>query len=100
MPEHLHGHKEFSGNRPSLSILLPCLDAYRIGQLLCLYEHSTAVSGFIWNINSFDQWGVELGKTLAKKVRTQLQQARSGSEVKDFNHSTKRLLERYLGKSV
>ena len=70
-------HKEFPGNRPSTSILLPSLDARRLGQLLALYEHRTAVQGFIWGINSFDQWGVELGKVLAKKVRAQLQLSRS-----------------------
>ncbi len=52
----------FTGNRPSLSVLLPELNAYTVGQLLALYEHQVAVQGFVWNINSFDQWGVELGK--------------------------------------
>ncbi|KAI3761199.1 hypothetical protein L1987_51610 [Smallanthus sonchifolius] len=55
-------HKTFTGNRPSISLLLPSLDAYRIGQLLAIYEHRIAVEGFVWGINSFDQWGVELGK--------------------------------------
>jgi glucose-6-phosphate isomerase len=65
---HLVAHKVFPGNRPSSSLLLPRLDAYTTGQLLALYEHRTAVEGFVWNIASFDQWGVELGKVLAKKV--------------------------------
>jgi glucose-6-phosphate isomerase len=51
-----------AGNRPSLSILLPQLSAFSLGQLLSLYEHRVATSGFVWGINSFDQWGVELGK--------------------------------------
>ena len=50
------------GNRPSNVLLLQALDAYTIGQLLALYEHRTAVQGFVWGINSFDQMGVELGK--------------------------------------
>ena len=69
MPDHLITHKTFTGNRPSLSVLVPQLDAYSTGQLLALYEHRVAVQGFVWGINSFDQWGVELGKVLATKVR-------------------------------
>src|SRR2546423_1454043 len=68
-PESLLAHKEFPGNRPSTSLLFPILNAYTCGQLLSMYEHRAAVQGFIWNINSFDQWGVELGKILAVKVR-------------------------------
>uniref|UniRef100_A0A0D9VZM5 Glucose-6-phosphate isomerase n=1 Tax=Leersia perrieri TaxID=77586 RepID=A0A0D9VZM5_9ORYZ len=65
VPEHLIPHKTFQGNRPSLSLLLPSLSAYEIGQLLAIYEHRIAVQGFLWGINSFDQWGVELGKVSA-----------------------------------
>nr|CAC86122.1 cytosolic phosphoglucose isomerase [Clarkia modesta] len=96
--EHLIPHKTFTGNRPSLSILLPTLDAYRIGQLLAIYEHRVAVQGFVWGINSFDQWGVELGKSLATQVRKQLHASRvKGEPVEEgFNFSTKTLLTRYL----
>nr|P54243.1 RecName: Full=Glucose-6-phosphate isomerase, cytosolic; Short=GPI; AltName: Full=Phosphoglucose isomerase; Short=PGI; AltName: Full=Phosphohexose isomerase; Short=PHI [Oenothera sinuata var. hirsuta]CAA61577.1 glucose-6-phosphate isomerase [Oenothera sinuata var. hirsuta] len=95
--EHLIPHKTFTGNRPSVSILLPTLDAYRIGQLLAIYEHRVAVQGFIWGINSFDQWGVELGKSLATQVRKQLHASRvKGESVEGFNFSTKTLLTRYL----
>nr|CAB55566.1 cytosolic phosphoglucose isomerase [Clarkia gracilis subsp. gracilis] len=95
--EHLIPHKTFTGNRPSLSILLPTLDAYRIGQLLAIYEHRVAVQGFVWGINSFDQWGVELGKSLATQVRKQLHASRvKGEPVEGFNFSTKTLLTRYL----
>lgn len=59
----------FTGNRPSLSLLFPKLDAFSCGQLLAIYEHRTAVQGFVWGLNSFDQWGVELGKKLATKVK-------------------------------
>lgn len=71
----LIAHKQFAGNRPSTSILFNKLTPFTCGQLLALYEHRVAVQGFVWNINSFDQWGVELGKVLAVKVRGTLQQA-------------------------
>ncbi|KAL8143823.1 hypothetical protein V2J09_016855 [Rumex salicifolius] len=97
VPEPLIPHKTFTGNRPSLSILLPSLDAYRIGQLLAIYEHRVAVEGFIWGINSFDQWGVELGKSLAKQVREQLNASRTkGGSIKGFNFSTTHLMNKYL----
>ena len=56
------------GNRPSTTILLDRLDARALGALLALYEHKTFVEGVIWNINSFDQFGVELGKELATRI--------------------------------
>ncbi|XP_024027757.1 glucose-6-phosphate isomerase, cytosolic [Morus notabilis] len=97
VPQHLIPHKTFSGNRPSLSLLLPSLNAYNIGQLLAIYEHRVAVQGFIWGINSFDQWGVELGKSLATQVRKQLHASRTkGEPVQGFNCSTTTLLTRYL----
>ncbi|KAH7301988.1 hypothetical protein KP509_23G051400 [Ceratopteris richardii] len=97
VPEHLVPHKTFSGNRPSLSILLPNLSPYTIGQLLSIYEHRIAVQGFIWGINSFDQWGVELGKSLASHVRKQINATRTkGMPVSGFNYSTSTLLKHYL----
>jgi glucose-6-phosphate isomerase len=87
----------FDGNRPSSSILMTKLDAFAAGQLLALYEHRTAVQGFIWGINSFDQWGVELGKVLAKQVQAQLSASRKqAASVQGFNSSTSSLLEAYL----
>ncbi|KAI3726738.1 hypothetical protein L1987_66542 [Smallanthus sonchifolius] len=98
---HLVPHKTFTGNRPSVSLLLPSLDAYRIGQLLAIYEHRIAVEGFVWGINSFDQWGVELGKSLASQVRKQLHASRKkGESVEGFNFSTTKLLTRYLEASA
>ena len=61
-------HKVFAGNQPSTTLLLPRLDPYHLGLLLALYEHKVFVQGVIWGINSFDQWGVELGKQLASRV--------------------------------
>ena len=98
--ESLRPHKIFDGNRPSSSLLLTRLDAFAIGQLLAIYEHRTATQGFVWGINSFDQWGVELGKVLAKQVRAQLNASRrSAASVQGFNSSTSALLEAYLGGS-
>ncbi|KAF5468465.1 hypothetical protein F2P56_012614 [Juglans regia] len=101
VPPNLIPHKTFSGNRPSFSLLLPSLNAYNIGQLLAIYEHRIAVEGFIWGINSFDQWGVELGKSLATQVRKQINASRSkGEPVEGFNFSTTTLLSRYLEASA
>ena len=66
--EFLSKHKEFRGNRPTNMILLPEISPYYLGNLIALYEHKTFVQGIMWNIDSFDQWGVELGKQLAKSV--------------------------------
>ena len=103
VPEELVPHKTFSGNRPSLSLLLPTVSAYEVGQILALYEHKVAVQGFVWGINSFDQWGVELGKVLAGKVRATLsavrKDGRPGAEVlaaTGFNYSTTRMMQSYL----
>ena len=100
VPDNLIPHKTFTGNRPSTSILLPELNAYSTGQILALYEAMVAVKGFVWGINSFDQWGVELGKVLASKCRSKMNSARTQSrliETSDgFNFSTTRLLNRYL----
>jgi glucose-6-phosphate isomerase len=94
----------FEGNRPSLSLLADVLNARTLGQLLALYEHRTAVEGFLWGINSFDQWGVELGKKLAGEVRKALQSARGApggglpqAEVARFVPSTVALLQKYVG---
>jgi glucose-6-phosphate isomerase len=99
VPAHLWPHKEFPGNRPSLSLLFSRLDAYSLGQLLALYEHRTVVQGFIWGINSFDQWGVELGKVLAKRIRCELAKNRKGvmPSFEQFNSSTAALLRHYIG---
>ena len=97
VPDEIREHMVFSGNRPSLSLLMTRLDAFGVGQLLALYEHRTAVQGFLWGINSFDQFGVELGKALAKQVRAQLSASRkTGASVQGFNTSTSTLLEKYL----
>jgi glucose-6-phosphate isomerase len=66
--ERLLPHKVFSGNRPSNTILIDRLDPFTLGLLIALYEHKIFVQGAIWGVNSFDQWGVELGKQLARRI--------------------------------
>ncbi|MDR7051519.1 glucose-6-phosphate isomerase [Duganella sp. 3397] len=71
--EELVPHKTFPGNRPSNTILMDQLTPLTLGALIALYEHKTFVQGVIWDVNSFDQWGVELGKVLAKNIQAELQ---------------------------
>jgi glucose-6-phosphate isomerase len=70
--EELVPHKTFPGNRPSNTILMDQLTPGALGALIALYEHKTFVQGVIWDVNSFDQWGVELGKVLAKNIQSEL----------------------------
>merc|ERR1712166_846384 len=99
VPENLVAHKTFPGDRPSLSLLLPVCDARNLGQLLALYEHRTAVQGWVWGINSFDQWGVQLGKVLATSVGKYVQAARKGpADSSGLLGPTKDLLDIYLKK--
>jgi len=72
-------HKVFKGNRPTNSILLSELNPFTLGQLIAAYEHKIFVQGIIWDINSYDQWGVELGKQLAKKIEPEIQKGNTTS---------------------
>lgn len=91
-------HKTFTGNRPSIMLLLPECNAFYLGMLLSLYENRVATEGFVWGINSFDQWGVELGKVLAKDIRKVLHASRHGkqADVSRLCQPTQRLLKTYL----
>jgi len=89
--DRLAGHKTFPGNRPSTAIVLDRLAPEALGALLALYEHKTFVEGVIWDINSFDQWGVELGKVLAKAI---LADAATGTPSPMLDASTAALLKR------
>ncbi|MCC6736122.1 MAG: glucose-6-phosphate isomerase [Bauldia sp.] len=82
-------HKVFPGNRPSSTLLYPRLDPAMLGQLIALYEHRVFVEGVIWNINSFDQWGVELGKQLAAGLVGAVQ---TGDPPEERDGSTKALI--------
>ncbi|MCC0025266.1 MAG: glucose-6-phosphate isomerase [Hyphomicrobiaceae bacterium] len=84
-------HKVFRGNRPSNTLLYRTLDPHTLGMLIALYEHKVFVQGTIWNINSFDQWGVELGKQLAKAVLPAVQSGPDGTH----DSSTEGLLAQY-----
>ena len=86
VPENLWEHKLFLGDRPSLSLLfIGALDAFKCGQLLAIYEHRVAVEGFLYGINSFDQWGVELGKELAVSISPYLT---NSDDVSHFDAAT------------
>ena len=94
MPARLVPHRVFEGNRPTTTILADRLTPTTLGSLLALYEHSVFTQGVIWGIDSFDQWGVELGKALAQRIGAELQ----GNGPPDDAHdgSTTALMRRYL----
>ncbi|GGV46873.1 glucose-6-phosphate isomerase [Streptomyces spectabilis] len=92
VPEELVPHKTFRGNHPTTTVLARALTPSVLGQLIALYEHKVFVQGAIWNIDSFDQWGVELGKVLAKRVEPALTE---GADVPGLDPSTKALVAKY-----
>jgi glucose-6-phosphate isomerase len=92
VPEALAPHKVFEGNRPSNVILAEVLTPAVLGKLVALYEHTVFTQGAIWNIDSFDQWGVELGKVLATKILGEIEGA---ATVTGHDSSTNALVERY-----
>ncbi len=85
-------HRVFEGNKPTTSILFQQLTPRSLGRLIALYEHKIFVQGIVWNINSFDQWGVELGKQLASRIQAEL---RSGAEITSHDASTNGLIHHY-----
>jgi glucose-6-phosphate isomerase len=91
IPDWLAPHRVFEGNRPTNSIVLERLTPAALGKLVALYEHKIFVQGTIWQINSFDQWGVELGKVLAQRIIPELE----GTATNKHDSSTTRLIERY-----
>ncbi|MFJ4962015.1 glucose-6-phosphate isomerase [Streptomyces sp. NPDC088729] len=94
VPEELVPHKTFRGNHPTTTILADRLTPSVLGQLIALYEHKVFVQGAIWNIDSFDQWGVELGKVLAKKIEPVLTEGVGGEQL---DSSTAALVSAYRG---
>ena len=92
-PDSLVPHRTFPGNRPSNTILADRLTPETLGKLVALYEHSVFTQGVIWDVDSFDQWGVELGKVLAQRIIPELE---SSAEPKlDHDSSTNTLIRRY-----
>jgi len=92
-PAELVPHRVFEGNRPSNTLLAERLTPHALGALVALYEHSVFVQGVVWNIDSFDQWGVELGKVLAQRVSPELRSKRE--PVLAHDSSTNALIRRY-----
>jgi glucose-6-phosphate isomerase len=92
-PDWLAPHRTFSGNRPSTTIFAERLDPRTLGSLVALYEHSVFTQGVIWQIDSFDQWGVELGKVLAQRIIPELESDREPALTHDG--STNALIRRY-----
>ncbi len=95
-------HRTFEGNRPTSTILLDALTPSTLGQLVALYEHKVFTQGVIWGINSFDQWGVELGKVLARKIAGELRaespdEDEAGDGTLDHDSSTNALIRYYRG---
>jgi len=90
--EKLAPFKEFEGNRPTNSILVKKITPHTLGSLIAMYEHKIFVQGIIWNIYSFDQWGVELGKQLAGKILPEL---RTDGKVSSHDSSTNGLINQY-----
>jgi glucose-6-phosphate isomerase len=93
MPDWLVPHRVFEGNRPSNTILAERLTPEILGTLIALYEHSVFTQGTIWNIDSFDQWGVELGKQLAQRIIPELES--KGEQSLGHDSSTNNLINRY-----
>jgi glucose-6-phosphate isomerase len=83
-------HRRYAGNQPSTTVVLPRLDPQSVGALLALYEHKVFVQGVVWGVNSFDQWGVELGKAMAKALLPALE----GGEADGVDGSTRALIAR------
>ena len=92
-PDWLVPHRTFDGNRPSNVFLLEKLTPQALGKLVALYEHSVFTQGAVWNIDSFDQWGVELGKKLAQKIIPEL--SKDGAAKLDHDSSTNTLINKY-----
>jgi glucose-6-phosphate isomerase len=92
-PDWLVPHRVFEGNRPSTVILAARLTPETLGKLVALYEHSVFTQGTIWQIDSFDQWGVELGKVLAQRIIPELTAPTEAARTHDS--STTELIRRY-----
>jgi len=92
-PDWLVPHRVFDGNRPSNTIFADRLTPEALGKFVALYEHSVFTQGVIWNVNSFDQWGVELGKALAQAIIPELESPATPALKHDS--STNNLIRRY-----
>jgi glucose-6-phosphate isomerase len=93
VPESLVPHKVMPGNHPTTTIIAPKLTPSTLGQLIAVYEHIVFTQGTVWEINSFDQWGVELGKVLANQLAPLL--TGESAQESDLDSSTRALIARY-----
>ena len=93
-PEAIVSARVFTGNRPTTSIMAPALTPSVLGQLIALYEHITFVEGAVWGIDSFDQWGVELGKVLAKQILPAIEGSTEALDAQDQSTRALRVLPR------
>jgi len=96
MPEKLVPHKTFPGNRPTNTLLAERLTPETFGQLVALYEHKIFTQGVVWNVFSFDQWGVQLGKVLANRILPELKSRDSDLAL---DSSTNELIRRFRAKA-
>merc|ERR1711973_152334 len=87
--ERIAPHKEFTGNRPTNSIMVDQINPFTLGALIAMYEHKIFTQGVIWDINSYDQWGVELGKELAKAIEPEL---KNSNKISSHDSSTNSLI--------
>lgn len=95
--DRLLPHRIFEGNKPSTTILFRKVTPRTLGSLIAMYEHKIFTQGVIWNINSFDQWGVELGKVLAGRILPELESGESGKAILgQHDCSTEGLIRHYL----
>jgi glucose-6-phosphate isomerase len=90
-PAHLVEHKVMPGNRPNSMLVAESLTPFTLGALISLYEHSTFVQGMIWDLNPYDQWGVQLGKVVADSIAPML----TGEAEPSLDASTNALIARY-----
>ena len=92
--EDQKGHRNTTGNRPSNTLVIDELDPFNLGSLIALYEHKTFVQSILWNINAFDQWGVELGKVVSKRVYGKLTSSNSTEELDSSTDNLIRVLKK------
>jgi glucose-6-phosphate isomerase len=95
--ERIAPHKEFTGNRPTNSIMVDQINPFTLGALIAMYEHKIFTQGVIWDINSYDQWGVELGKELAKAIEPEL---KNNSKISSHDASTNSLINHIKDRRV
>ena len=98
--EEQEGYRNTTGNRPSNTFVIDELDPFNLGSLIALYEHKTFVQSILWNVNAFDQWGVELGKVVSKTVYGKLTSSNSPEELDSSTDNLIRVLKKGVSKEI